>query len=165
MASTYEPISTQTLSSPASSITFSSIPATYTDLVIVGNYFVTGPTNRLTAIRVGTSNTIDTASNYSTLYMGGNGSSAFAGLANTSDAIYGPNHYDNWATSFIHILSYRNTNFKKTILSRGGTSSGNTGQQVGGWNNTAAIDTVRWEPNGDNFGTGSTFTLYGILAA
>lgn len=164
MSRTYEPIATQILSSPTSSITFSSIPATYTDLVIVGNYFVTGASNRLTIMRVGTSNTIDTGSNYSTLYMGGNGSSSFAGVENNTTGLYGPNHSGGWATSFINILSYRNTNFKKTILSRGGTSSGNTGQQVGGWNNTAAINIIRWEPNGDDFGIGSTFTLYGILA-
>ena len=38
MPNTYEPIATNTLGSAASSVTFSSIPSTYTDLIVVMNY-------------------------------------------------------------------------------------------------------------------------------
>jgi hypothetical protein len=164
MAFTYEPIATQTLSGSAASITFSSIPQTYTDLVIVGSYYVTYPTNRLTQIQVG-NGSIDTGANYSSNYMGGNSSSTFAGKSNNDSGINGPNHYSNFSASFVYLFNYTNTTTYKTILTRGGTTNGNEGATTGTWRNTAAINTVLWQPNGDNFGINSTFTLYGIKAA
>jgi hypothetical protein len=161
---TYTPIATQTLNSSAASITFTSIPQTYTDLVIVGNYYVTFPSNRLSAIQVG-NGSIDTGNNYSSTYFGGNGSSAFTGRDSNTSAIYGPNHFGSYATGILNIQNYSNTSTNKTILTKGGTATGNTGASIGLWRNTAAINQIRWLPNGDEFGSGSTFTLYGISNA
>jgi hypothetical protein len=68
---TYEAIATQTLGSAAASVTFSSIPGTYTDLVLV----VAG------TLTTGTENIVmqfngDTGSNYSVTSLLGDGSTA-----------------------------------------------------------------------------------------
>lgn len=165
MATTYEPIATQTLTGGgATSITFTSIPQTYTDLVVVGNYYVTYPTNRLTNLQLG-NGTVDTGSNYNSTYFGGNSSSAFSGRSANDSAINATNHYSNYATGIVHIFNYANTNVYKTVLTRGGTENGNQGGTVGVWRSTSAVSAFLWQPNGDTFGAGSTFTLYGIKAA
>ena len=79
----YDSIATTTLSSSASSITFSSIPATYTHLQIrgiVGD--VTGGQASILAQLNG-----DTATNYSTHFLTGNGSAASAGIETTVDRV------------------------------------------------------------------------------
>lgn len=158
---TYEPIATQTLGSAVASITFSSIPSTYTDLIIIGNYVCIS--NRLSMIRVNG----DTGSNYSVTYMGGNGSSGFSGQTSNDTVIYGPNNNNVAATGIIQINNYSNTSTYKTILTNGGAaqSPGNVGASVGTWRSTAAINSVTWFPNGDDWAVGSTFTIYGIKAA
>ena len=71
--STYTPIYAQTLSSATSSITFSNIPTTFTDLVLVfnGTRSAAGETN----LRFND----DTASNYSRTFLYGDGTSAVSG--------------------------------------------------------------------------------------
>ena len=59
MASTYEKIASYTLTSTSTGVTFSSIPATYTDLNLVLN--IKGSTDSIPAIRLNS----DTAYNYS----------------------------------------------------------------------------------------------------
>jgi len=60
MPATYEPIATTTLGSAAATITFSSIPATYTDLVIVFAGTATANLNPLMSFNS------DSGTNYST---------------------------------------------------------------------------------------------------
>jgi hypothetical protein len=67
---TYESIATQTLGSSSGSITFSSIPSTYTDLVIV----FSGTTAALVAVDIQFNG--DTSTNYSRTIISGNGSTA-----------------------------------------------------------------------------------------
>ena len=81
MPATYEPIATTTLGSAVNSFTFSSIPNTYTDLVLV----VVVPTAASSGT-FGLRFNSDTASNYSHTTLSGNGSSAvsYAGDTQTS---------------------------------------------------------------------------------
>ena len=72
---TYEPIETQTLSSAAGSVTFTSIPQTYTDLVLVVN----GRKDSSVSVdafycRING----DGSSNYSWTSVAGDGSSAYS---------------------------------------------------------------------------------------
>ena len=69
--STYTPIATTTASGSASSVTFSSIPSTYTDLVIVAD--ILGAASTADAVLRFNS---DTTSNYSETVIRGDGSSA-----------------------------------------------------------------------------------------
>ena len=63
---TYEPIATTTLTATNSTVTFSSIPSTYTDLVLIVNSLGTGS---YYSIQVNG----DTATNYSRTRINGNG--------------------------------------------------------------------------------------------
>jgi hypothetical protein len=68
MPRTYEPIASTTLGTASGTISFDSIAATWTDLVLVLNFGVAtaGPTIRLRF-------NDDSGSNYSYTYLGGNG--------------------------------------------------------------------------------------------
>lgn len=163
MPSTYEPIATQTLGSAAASVTFSSIPATYTDLVLILN----------AGVSVATANSFmrfnsDSGSNYSFTQLRGNGSSATSHrLSNQT----GMNiDYDGFTTDIannviIHIQNYANSTTNKTALMRTNSPAYSTLATVGLWRSTAAITSIYLQVVGHNFITGSTFTLYGIKAA
>jgi hypothetical protein len=160
MAKTYEPISTTTLGTTAASVTFSSIPATYTDLVVVVVGSITsGNENFLVQFNS------DTASNYSDTSIGGNGTTAISNRETSNTAIR-CNSYGSITTNLsqynISIMNYANTTTYKTTLSRGNNTGTGTSANVGLWRSTAAINAVKLLPSASTFTSGSTFTLYGI---
>lgn len=167
MAITYEPISTTTLGSAAATVTFSSIPGTYTDLVLVCNGGIT--------IAAGNAHlrfNSDTGSNYSFTDITGTGSAASSarGTNQTSCILnsYGyPENDMNW-NCLVHIMNYSNTTTYKTLLSRSNQADNGVSALVGLWRSTAAItsiDIISIFSGSPQFSIGSTFTLYGIKAA
>jgi hypothetical protein len=164
MPSTYEPIATINAGG-TSSATFTSIPSTYTDLIMVwgGSTSTTGQDVRF---QVGNGST-DTGGNYSFTYLSGSGTAASSGrgirpanyiLTQVSNGTASSNAF-KW-----HFMNYSNTTTLKTILCR--ADSAETTAVVGLWNSTAAINVINVFPTGSTtFTTGSTFTLYGIKAA
>jgi hypothetical protein len=165
---TYEPIATTTLVSAAASHTFSSIPATYTDLFIVANFGFSG-TGQTFRIRYNA----DAASNYSFTELYGNGSTAASGRLSAQTGIYSgiqiapSRNLDN--NFLLNIQNYANTTTFKTSLSRQNTYTDTlpgTNTVVGLWRSTAAITSISLTPtNSQNIIIGSTLTLYGIAAA
>ena len=161
MPVTYIPLATQTLSSSATTVTFSSIPATYTDLILVFNPVVTTTSGIDYQITFNS----DTASNYSRTYLLGNGTSASSGRSTTQTSYAPGGIYDN-STVTIQVLNYSNTTTYKTPIARVNIASQYTAATVGLWRNTAAINRIDITTSTTaNFNTGSTFSLYGILAA
>jgi hypothetical protein len=168
MPSTYEPIATVTASgSSASQLVMSSIPSTYTDLIIVSNCRNSG-NNLSLYIRFNN----DSGSNYSTTYLYGNGSSAASGrITNRDSASIG--YYVTPSTGFdfvaiTQIQNYANTNTYKSLLTRSNsTGSGYPGAEasVSLWRSTAAINQIDIRISAGTIDSGSTFTLYGIKAA
>jgi hypothetical protein len=161
---TYTQIASTTLGSAAASVTFSSIPATYTDLVVICNVqTATGGDDS-----VGFQFNGDTTGNYSFTYMNADGSSASSGRAGTQGSMqFGLVNSSNWGVSIGYIQNYANTTTKKTVLGRGNMSS-LIRAYVGLWKATpAAINsvTILSTPNVYNFIVGSQFSLYGITAA
>lgn len=159
---TYEPIATTTLGSAAASVTFSSIPQGYTDLVLVNN--AKSATN-------GAALTIqfnsDTSTNYSSTFMYGDGSSTTsARVSNSSAGVYGGRCGTEFSSGITHIQNYSNTTTYKSIVSRGSDATSAVIAYASLWRNTSAITsmTIKNESN-VNFSSGSTFTLYGITAA
>lgn len=169
MPSTYEPIATTTLGSTASSVTFSSIPSTYTDLVLVVNAGETS--NSPVYLRV---NGL-TTSIYSNTWVRGNGSAASSSRYTTTDLGGAGFNLDNFSaqppfpTDFsgigiYNIMNYSNTTTNKIVLLRHGSSNW-TIANVGLIQTTAAITSVNIYPFNTTWTVGSTFTLYGIKAA
>ena len=156
---TYVSIASQTLSSAASTITFSSIPATYTDLIIVhqGTAVTTAAAMQMEL------NSDTTAGNYSCTFMYGDGTSAASGRY-TGDKMVGRNYIEQ-QNNIIQIMNYSNATTYKTTLSRSNAAGNLVGTIVSLWRNTAAITSVRLFVGAGNFDTGTTFSLYGIAAA
>lgn len=159
MPATYEPIATTTLGSAQSSIAFSSIPGTYTDLVLVSNF--TGSGGDFNALLTFNS---DTGSNYSETVIYGNGSSAASGRQTSATSIRSGYNNAERTINRINIMNYSNSTTNKTVLIRW-DSGGYTDLRVGLWRSTNAITSLSLTTNQNNFASGSTFTLYGIKAA
>lgn len=163
MPATYEPIATQTVSgSSTGTVTFTSIPSTYTDIVVVINAGYLSDSRDVTW----TVNN-DGGSNYSQTTLQGNGSSATSSR-NTSVVKFYSNclTHPNYGVGIIHLMNYANTTTFKTALSRSGTTVNVVEAAVHLWRSTAAINRLDFFPNvSGNFLSGSTFTLYGILKA
>lgn len=159
MPSTYEPIATTTFTSSVGNVTFSSIPQTYTDLVIVMSYTLS-TTTEYPYLRFNG----DTATNYSTTVLSGDGSSAISTRsASTSVLRLGIANSSNPSNFIASVLNYTNATTYKTVLSRHNSASSTLGAIVGLWRSTAAITEIVLDAAG-NFATG-TATLYGIKAA
>jgi hypothetical protein len=155
---TYTLIASNTLGSAASTVTFSSIPATYTDLVLVVGGKQTVATN--TNFRING----DTGNNYSDTGLTGNGSTATSGRnSNQPYFWFGVMGTDQSVATF-HIMDYANTTTNKTVLHRMSNAGGYVQAFVGLWRSTSAVTSVTLLPNSGNFDTGSVFRLYGIEA-
>ncbi len=163
MPKTYEPIATQTLGTAVASVEFTSIPGTYTDLVLA----YTGTKNQTnTGIQFNT----DTSSNYSYQRLFGepNGPSADTATSQTYITIM----VDSAGRTNVltHINNYADTTMYKTVISTGVTNSTdgtryNTTLASGMWRNQNAITSLKVIATFQNFSIGSIFTLYGIKAA
>jgi len=165
MAKTYDPIETQTLGSAAASVTFSSIPATYTDLVLVCNTASSASNPDLLMQFNG-----DTGTNYSDTVLTGNGTTASSARRSTQATIrVGYSAAPDTSTAFhnavIHIMNYANATTNKTAIARSNHASYGTDLTTGLWRSTAAITSVLLKVSSSTFAVGSTFTLYGIKAA
>jgi hypothetical protein len=166
MAITYEPIATTTLGSDSTSVVFSSIPQTYTDLIIVFNGFNTNAT----AMDLEYELNGDSGNNYSETGLQGTGSSTSSFRhSNYGGGIVGSIWSTGRATVIGHFMNYTNTTTYKTCLGRFSTPSGGlVGATASLWRNTSAITSINFnQPAGQSgqFASGSTFTLYGIKAA
>jgi len=151
--STYTALATVTLGGTASSVTFSSIPATYRDLILVGTGTISGAVG---SIRFNA----DTGSNYTRVGMLGNGSST-SSFADTSAEVFLNN---SPMTGILQIMDYSATDKHKTYLHRDNNASSLVVAQAGRWANTAAITTVGIVAVGGTFSAGVTFALYGIAS-
>jgi hypothetical protein len=163
--STYTPIATTSIgNTTTATYTFSSIPSTYTDLILVqsiGNNSGSGASG----VRIQYNG--DTGSNYSWTYLVGTGSSAVSGR--NSNATYYDIGIENDTTNFAvvttQIMNYANTTTYKTAISRGSASTREVSTNASLWRSTSAINSITITKADGNFKQGSTFTLYGIQAA
>ena len=169
MPATYDSIATTTLGS-ASSITFSSIPSSYTDLRLT---FVGVASSGTTTKRIQFNADTSTAStNYSTTIVLGNGTSP---ISNRYTNEFGIRLASNQVADSltipvfiaVDIFSY-NGSTNKTVLSMEASDQNGAGYvqaNVGLWRSTAAITSLTLMINANTFAAGATATLYGIKSA
>ena len=167
--STYTPIASISLSASASSVTFSGIPQTYTDLVCVISGKEDVATGAGYGYVLGMQYNSDTGSNYSVTRLDGNGSSAssdrFTNQTSFDIGYYGGTGYTGFSTSIIQIMNYSNSTTYKTGLIRDGWADLWTRANVNLWKSTSAITTISFHTTNTNFEVGTNVTIYGIKAA
>lgn len=158
----------------AASITFSDIPQTYTDLVIVANTRTNGTALDPQAMYFNA----DTGANYAMRMLFGGGSST--GSASNSSYLA---QYNNWAiwwmqtssttantfgNTQIYIPNYASTNQYKSLSVDTVTENNATGanQQIGAglWRSNSAVNSFTITAYGSSFVQYSSMTLYGVLA-
>ena len=152
----YTLISETVLSSSAASVTFSSIPQTYTDLVFEFLANTTATVGTLLQFNG------DTGTNYSSTQLYGSGTSATSARTTNATSIAGSVIGAYPAPGLWNLLSYANTSVYKTVLVRGGNQDYVSGY-VGLWRSTAAITSLLVSPGGGNsWQSGSVFRLWGV---
>jgi len=163
---TYEPIAKTTGTGSNATITFNSISASYTDLIIVAN--VLSSTADYLYMRFNG----DTATNYSTTYIKGTGSAASSSRFSSQTWIAPGALTIGFSTTIpmfskISVFNYAGST-NKTILSESSfdnNGSGDVTRAVGLWRSTSAITSITLYSDSGSFSTSSTFALYGIKAA
>lgn len=167
MPNTYVALATQTLGTAASSVTFSSISASYTDLVLVASVQASTAGQGLTMQFNGDNGV---GSLYSNTGLRGNGSTvvSFRQSNNTNvllSNIAEPPTSGGFGLYTANFLNYSNTSVFKTILVRSNSAAFATETFVDLWRNTNAISSIQITISGGNIAVGSTFSLYGIANA
>lgn len=171
MATTYEAIESTTLGS-SGIVTFTNIPQTYTDLVLIFNGGITNDYWSIIA-RINS----DTGANYGTSFLYAETSGAVssgAGFGSTYMTIGGTgtgfrsNNLNNIVIA--NFMNYSNSSTRKTVLSRGDSGQTGVSAMTSVWNQTASITSISLLCSASNGGTtnlyaNSTISLYGIKAA
>ncbi len=171
MPATYTLISSNVLTTTAASVSFTSIPSTYTDLVLRVSAR-TDESATTTTMKVTLNN--DTAGNYSVTELRGNGSTAAS--ARDSAVPYLNQYLINASTSTsntfgsleLYLPSYTATQ-KKPIsvffVRENNTTAADIYTDANLWQGTAAVSSIQLNANSNNFVSGSSFYLYGISNA
>jgi hypothetical protein len=170
MPSTYTPIASSVLTTTAASVVFSSVPQTYTDLVVVVDSTFTGTSGRYISLQYNN----DSAGNYSMIYAGGSGSGTLtANFANDLSARIGNGSNNNARSTVIaNVMNYTNTTTYKISFGRAATNEyaiaycalwrGSTGSA---FQAITSVTVTCDGASGNVFAAGSIFSLYGIKAA
>ena len=169
---TYEPIQTTTLGSNTATVTLSSIPSTYTDLVLI---CVTAVNQASSGWNIDLYVNGDPGANYSTTRLIGDGSAASSSrttgdnYARVGLQVGGTSGLANYrGMTKVMFFNYAGAT-NKTFLSENAEDSNGSGEvrrTVNLWRSTSAITSISVTDSGGTlFLSGSTFTLYGIKAA
>jgi hypothetical protein len=158
---TYKPLQSAVLTASASSVTFSGIDQSYTDLVLVTNQKVSAGTDTKFYFNGDTSSTL-----YSHTILYGTGSVAGSARESAKNYItfswYSSPTTDFNHISIVNIMNYSNATTYKTTIGRGNNVTTGTDAIVGLWRNTAAITSITATALASTFSIGTTFSLYGI---
>lgn len=159
---TYEPIKTYTFASTGTTLSWTSIPQTYTDLVLTGHLRNTTGNNYEAYVTFnGASGTAYNQSflvNYNGALQSGYNNNIGQIRPFKSGATY-------WATGQMNIFNYSSTDVFKHAMCRNGEGTFTVMNLTGQWRSTAAINQIDITIEaGASFTAGTKFDLYGIKA-
>ena len=159
---TYTPLATRTLTGSAASVTFSSIPGTYQDLILVIESQGTTTADARLTIN-GSSSAI-----YNYLRMSGTGSSATSGGgSNQTIGVISSQPFSTTSQAALltlHFMDYSATDKHKNVLVRGNAASTGVEAIIQRWASTSAITSILVFPSTGSWATGGVFSLYGVIA-
>lgn len=163
MATTYTLIEAKTLTTTTASITFTSIPQTYTDLKLV---FSTRD-NSGSYINNMNININGSAANFSARTIMKLGASALSGtettnLAFSTGSTATASTFTNGEVYFPNYTGSTNKSYSADSASENNASDNGMILEAGLWSNTAAITSITFAPSSASFVANSTFYLYGI---
>lgn len=155
---TYVALQTFTLSSTASEVTFSDLPQTYRDYVLVMDLVASG--TFFPALRVNG----DSSSLYSEVGAFGTlaqGAGSYSGSGSTWGLGYNNVGSGDRVQIILQFQDVNQTNKHKTVLMRYGQLN-NVIMYTGRYASTNVLSSLRFYTVVGSFGIGSTFSLYGI---
>ena len=151
---TYIPLGTITLASTDSQIVFSSIPATYRDLIIVADYALN--TNGVVVM-----NFNNTTTNLSRVRMLGNSVlGAYSDAASDSN-ISEYKTTDSRVSILLNIMDYSTTDKHTSFLAKSNGLNRVIATALR-WGVTDVVNSVRLDAGSQTFSIGSTFDLFGV---
>jgi hypothetical protein len=161
----FQSIATVTGTGSSGSVSFTSIPSTYSHLQI---RCIMKNTSNSTNLYIQCNG--DTNNNYSYHYVYGNGSTAAAGNATSTTFMFMARYPTStvanaFGPTIIDIIDYNNTNKYKTLRSLSGWDTGSSGESwigSGNWRSTSAISSITLNTDATNWNSNTTFALYGI---
>jgi hypothetical protein len=163
--STYVSLATYTVTgSPDAEVIFSSIPATYRDLVcVVDGTFVTDGFAQNFWVRFNES----TSSIYSAVRMTGNGSTTASGSETTTRFVFGGANNNQKFNMVLQAFDYSATDKHKVFLGRQDAAAFQTGAYAVRFASTDALTSISFltaDAATVKYAVGTTFSLYGIAA-
>jgi hypothetical protein len=165
MANTFVLIQTQTVSSAVASVTFSSIPATYTDLKLLMSVRYSGSGDTRVYAQFNSAGYNATSK---LLYGFGGGTFGSTGYS-AGEIAFATSGSGETANTFgsgdIYIPNYTSSNNKVTN-SDGANESNTTANAMGWmcamWSSSATINSIELKPASGNWVQYTSFSLYGI---
>ena len=152
---TYVPLANFTAAGGETSVTFSSIPATYRDLILVlGSFPLPAATNIWCRVNG------DGSSSYSYVYAFSTSSAATS--STNGFLIGGLAQGASKNTIITQFMDYSATDKHKTVLSRATEDLQAVSMIAARWPQNTAINSLTIRVVANSFGAGSTFSLYGV---
>jgi hypothetical protein len=158
---TYTALATVTLGTAVSSVTFSSIPATYRDLILISD--CSTASNSGIEFRING----DSGSNYPVVMMRGTP----AGVSSATNSgtylltAFSQALSNQRYNTIVQFMDYSATDKHKSVLIRTNYDNGASVEALAGrWASTSAMSSLFFQSNVGNFNAGSRFDLYGVIA-
>ena len=165
MTAKFTVLGNTTLTTSSASVTFSSIPGGYKDLVLVVQAGSTSAGGDAIMMQF---NGDTSYSNYFNVFMEGDGSTATSGAWTTNGIAnsYNTVHFSSAANGALvwQVMDFTTTDKHKSTLVRSNRASSGVSGAAGRWANTAAITSITlvYGNPAASFSAGSTFRLLGV---
>lgn len=166
MANTYELIEAKTLSSAVASVTFSSIPQTYTDLQL---FMSTRATQNVSREQIYISPNASTTNNARIVLYAYDTASPAGGTGADRLFCWQPGNSataNTFSNISAHFLNYTSSNYKlyggESVAENNSSASWIINLNDTLWSDTAALTSIKIDCETSTFAVNSTFYLYGI---